>query len=230
MQPSNIRPKHTQSKGKPPTYDKAIQSYSALEEKLNALSHLLGWILAIIGTIALVLKSQTLIENVSSVVFGSSMILLFGASTLYHWVDDAHWKAILKRADHIAIYLLIAGSYTPFLLVSLEGWVSTVSIISIWCIALLGVLFKTLFHNQYPKLAIATYAVMGWLALVIIVPIYNALPFMGFALLFLGGLAYSLGIPFYMAKQTQFTHAIWHVFVLLGAGCHFFAIYRYVIA
>ena len=106
---------------------------------------------------------------------------------------------------------------------------STASIISIWSIALLGVLFKTLFHNQYPKLAIGTYAVMGWLALVIIVPIYNALPFMGFALLFLGGLSYSLGIPFYMAKQKQFTHAIWHVFVLFGAGCHFYAIYSYVI-
>ena len=206
-----------------------IHTYSALEEKLNALSHLIGWILAILGTIALILKSQTWVENLSSLVFGSSMILLFGASTLYHWVDDMQWKAILKRADHIAIYLLIAGSYTPFLLVSLDGWVSTASIISIWCIALLGVLFKTLFHNQYPKLAIGTYAVMGWLALVIIVPIYNALPFMGFALLFFGGLSYSLGIPFYMAKQKQFTHAIWHVFVLLGAVCHFYAIYGYVI-
>lgn len=213
-----------------PSTDKTNHTYSALEEKLNALTHLAGWILAIFGTIALILKSQTMIENVSSLVFGISMVLLFGASTLYHWVNDVHLKAILKRADHIAIYLLIAGSYTPFLLVSLDGWVSTASIISIWCIALLGVLFKTLFHNQYPKLAIATYAIMGWLALVIIVPIYNALPFMGFALLFLGGLAYSVGIPFYMAKQTQFTHAIWHVFVLLGAGCHFFAIYEYVIS
>lgn len=213
-----------------PSTNKPIDSYSALEEKLNALTHLLGWILAVVGTIALFIKSQTLTETIASIIFGSSMIILFAASTLYHWFKDLPRKVLLKRADHIAIYLLIAGSYTPFLLVSLDGWVSTVSLIAIWCIALMGVLFKTIFNNQYPKLAVGTYAVMGWLALVIIVPIYNALPWMGFVLLFLGGLAYSLGIPFYMAKHKQYTHALWHVFVLLGAGCHYYAIYGYVIS
>jgi hemolysin III len=207
-----------------------IHQYSALEEKLNAFTHFLGLLLAVIGSIALIIKSQGFIEALSSMIFGSSMILLFGASTLYHWVDNEQLKPMLKRADHIAIYLLIAGTYTPFLLVAIEGWVSTASIITIWAVALFGVAFKAIFKNKYPKLAVTTYAVMGWLALVIIVPIYNTVPLTGFIFLFLGGLAYSLGIPFYMAKQKQYTHAIWHVFVLLGAGCHFFAIYGFIIA
>ncbi|MFT5898619.1 MAG: hemolysin III [Glaciecola sp.] len=206
-----------------------IHQYSALEEKLNAFTHFLGLLLAVIGSIALIIKSQGFIEALSSMIFGSSMILLFGASTLYHWVDNEQLKPMLKRADHIAIYLLIAGTYTPFLLVAIEGWVSTASIITIWAVALFGVAFKAIFKNKYPKLAVTTYAVMGWLALVIIVPIYNTVPLTGFIFLFLGGLAYSLGIPFYMAKQKQYTHAIWHVFVLLGAGCHFFAIYGFII-
>lgn len=206
-----------------------IHQYSAREERLNSLSHFLGLVLAIVGSIALIIKSTELVELLSSIVFGSSMILLFGASTLYHYVSSEQLKPMLKRADHIAIYLLIAGTYTPFLLVAIDGWISSAGIITIWTVAFLGVAFKTIFKHKYPRLAVGTYAIMGWLALLIIVPIYNAVPLTGFMLLFLGGLAYSLGIPFYMAKQKQYTHAIWHIFVLLGASCHFFAIYGFVI-
>jgi hemolysin III len=206
-----------------------IHQYSPLEERLNALTHFLGFALAVIGLGALFLKSNGIVEIISSIVFGSSMVLLFGASTLYHSVSNPVLKPILKRADHIAIYLLIAGTYSPFLAVAFDGWVSTVSIITIWAVALFGVGFKAIFKDKYPRLAVATYAVMGWLALLIIVPIYNAVPLTGFIFLFLGGLAYSLGIPFYMAKQQQYTHAIWHLFVLLGAACHFYAIYVFVI-
>jgi hemolysin III len=148
---------------------------------------------------------------------------------MYHWVSNTTIKPLLKRADHIAIYLLIAGTYTPFLLVAIDGWISLASMITIWTIALLGVGFKAIFKDRFPKLAVTTYAVMGWLALVIIVPIYNAVPFTGFLFLFIGGVAYSLGIPFYMAKHKHYTHAIWHVFVLLGAASHFYAIYAYVL-
>ena len=204
-------------------------TYSVLEERLNALSHFIGLCLAVLGFTLLIDKSSGITELIAASVFGSSLVLLFAASTLYHWVQDAKWKLIFKRADHIAIYLLIAGSYTPFLLVALDGWISVASMIAIWCIAVLGILFKTLFKNRFPRLAVAIYAVMGWLALLIIVPIFNAVPMMGFMLLFLGGLAYTFGIPFYIAKHKQFTHAIWHCFVLLGAICHFFAIYSYVI-
>jgi hemolysin III len=206
-----------------------IHQYSQLEERLNALTHFLGFALAVIGLGALLLKSNGLVEVISSIVFSSSMVLLFGASTLYHSVSDPALKPILKRADHIAIYLLIAGTYSPFLVVAIDGWVSTVSIITIWAVALVGVGFKAVFKDKFPRLAITTYAVMGWLALLIIVPIYNAVPLTGFIFLFLGGLAYSLGIPFYMAKHKQYTHAIWHLFVLLGAACHFYAIYAFVI-
>jgi hemolysin III len=206
-----------------------IHQYSPLEERLNSLTHFLGFALASIGFVALLLKSNTLVEGISSAVFGSSMVILFGASTLYHWVSNPSIKPILKRADHIAIYLLIAGTYTPFLLVAISGWVSLASIITIWTVALFGIGFKAIFKDKYPKLAVTTYAVMGWLALLIIVPIYNAVPLTGFVFLFLGGMAYSLGIPFYMAKHKQYTHAIWHLFVLLGAACHFYAIYAFVI-
>ncbi|MBF7071781.1 hemolysin III family protein [Glaciecola sp. MH2013] len=206
-----------------------LAHYSKLEESLNSLSHFVGFILAIVGTVAMLFKSNNGLEMLASSIFGASMILLFGASTLYHWVSKPQVKPILKRADHIAIYLLIAGTYTPFLMIAIEGWVSLASMITIWSIALLGVGFKAIFKDKYPKLAVSTYAIMGWLALVIIVPIYNAVPFTGFLFLFIGGLAYSFGIPFYMAKHKHYTHAIWHVFVLLGAASHFLAIYAYVL-
>lgn len=206
-----------------------IHEYSELEERLNALTHFLGFALAIIGLSALVIKSNSAVELISSIVFGSSMVLLFAASTLYHWVSNPGLKPILKRIDHISIYLLIAGTYSPFLVVAIDGWVSTVSIITIWTVALFGVGFKAVFKNKYPRLAVTTYAVMGWLALLIIVPIFKAVPLTGFIFLFLGGIAYSLGIPFYMAKHKHYTHAIWHLFVLMGAACHFYAIYAFVI-
>jgi hemolysin III len=206
-----------------------LKSYGKVEEALNALSHFIGFVLAVVGTIAMLFKSQGALELVASAMFGASMILLFGASTMYHWVSNTTIKPLLKRADHIAIYLLIAGTYTPFLLVAIDGWISLASMITIWTIALLGVGFKAIFKDRFPKLAVTTYAVMGWLALVIIVPIYNAVPFTGFLFLFIGGVAYSLGIPFYMAKHKHYTHAIWHVFVLLGAASHFYAIYAYVL-
>lgn len=206
-----------------------IHEYSQLEERLNALTHFFGFALAIFGLSALLMKSNGAVEAISSIIFGSSMVLLFGASTLYHWVSSPSLKPILKRVDHIAIYLLIAGTYSPFLVVAIDGWVSTVSIITIWIVALFGVGFKAIFKDKHPRLAITTYAVMGWLALLIIVPIYNAVPLTGFIFLFLGGIAYSLGIPFYMAKHKHYTHAIWHLFVLMGAACHFYAIYAFVI-
>lgn len=211
------------------TVSSQIHEYSPLEERLNALTHFLGFALAIFGLSALLMKSNGVVEVISSIIFGSSMVLLFGASTLYHWVSNSKVKPILKRIDHIAIYLLIAGTYSPFLVVAIDGWVSTVSIITIWTVALFGVGFKAIFKDKYPRLAVTTYAVMGWLALLIIVPIYNAVPLTGFIFLFLGGVAYSLGIPFYMAKHKHYTHAIWHLFVLMGAACHFYAIYAFVI-
>jgi hemolysin III len=206
-----------------------LTQYSKLEEALNTLSHFVGFAFAIVGTVLLLLKSKDITQVSASAIFGASMILLFGASTLYHWVSNVQIKPILKRADHIAIYLLIAGTYTPFLIVAIDGWVSIVSTITIWSVALLGVGFKAIFKDRFPRLAVTTYAVMGWLALLIIVPIFNALETTGFVFLVAGGLAYSLGIPFYMAKHKHYTHAIWHVFVLLGAVCHFYAIYAYVI-
>ena len=211
------------------TVSSQIHEYSQLEERLNALTHFLGFALAIFGLSTLLMKSNGVVEVISSIIFGSSMVLLFGASTLYHWVSNSKVKPILKRIDHIAIYLLIAGTYSPFLVVAIDGWVSTVSIITIWTVALFGVGFKAIFKDKYPRLAVTTYAVMGWLALLIIVPIYNAVPLTGFIFLFLGGVAYSLGIPFYMAKHKHYTHAIWHLFVLMGAACHFYAIYAFVI-
>lgn len=211
------------------TVSPKIHEYSQLEERLNALTHFLGFALAIFGLSALLMKSNGVVEVISSIIFGSSMVLLFGASTLYHWVSNSKVKPILKRIDHIAIYLLIAGTYSPFLVLAIDGWVSTVSIITIWIVALFGVGFKAIFKDKYPRLAVTTYAVMGWLALLIIVPIYNAVPLTGFIFLFLGGVAYSLGIPFYMAKHKHYTHAIWHLFVLMGAACHFYAIYAFVI-
>lgn len=191
-------------------------------------SHAIGFVLAILGLVFLLNKSDSSLDKIIATVYGVSLALMFLSSSFYHASHRSKIKKILRKIDHIAIYLLIAGSYTPFLLKSMDIWYAQIAALIIWLIAILGIVFKLALGNQYPKISISTYAVMGWLALFLIYPIYQSLSSLGFTLLVVGGLCYSAGIPLYLLKSRDFSHALWHIFVVAGAACHYFAIYFHV--
>ena len=206
--------------------------YSLAEEIANSVSHGLGLVLGIVGLVLLLVQaldngaSHTAIASYS--LYGASMIILFLASTLYHAIPFARAKPWLKRFDHCAIYLLIAGTYTPFLLVGLDSSLSRGLMVVIWSLALLGILFKLAFDHRFKVLSLVTYLVMGWLSLIVVYQLAIKLAPGGVTLLAMGGVVYSLGVIFYVCKRIPFNHAIWHGFVLGGSLCHFLAIYLYV--
>ncbi len=209
-----------------------VQSYSVNEEIANALSHGIGVAAAIVGLTLMLVKgipvlTPTEIAGIS--IYGATLILLFLCSTLYHALHHPGAKAVFKRLDHCAIYLLIAGSYTPFMLITLDGQPGALLLTLIWAMAVAGVLFKAFFVDRFKRLALITYLVMGWSSLMVIWQLYQTLPRPGFHLLVAGGLSYSLGTLFYVAKRQRYTHAIWHLFVLGGAACHCVAVGLYVI-
>lgn len=207
----------------------ASNIYLPTEERLNALTHFAGFILALLGLLLLLLKSQTTKEAVVSTVYGLSLTSMFLSSTIYHSVQNKKYKLLFRKVDHIAIYLLIAGTYTPFLALAVASTTAYIGLFVVWLIGFLGIIFKIYFGHTYPKLSVSTYAAMGWLAILLIYPIYQSLSFSGFILLLIGGLCYSAGIPLYLLKSRHYSHALWHVFVFAGALCHFIAIYLHVL-
>ncbi|MFH4616966.1 hemolysin III family protein [Vibrio diabolicus] len=206
--------------------------YSQREELANTITHGIGMIFGIVGLILLLIKAidqqADTLTLASMAVYGASIIVLFLASTLYHAIPHPNAKRWLKTFDHCAIYLLIAGSYTPFLLVSLRTPLAFGLMIVIWTIALLGIIMKVAFVYRFKKLSLMTYLVMGWLSLIVIYQLTINLDIGGLTLLAAGGIVYSLGVIFYVTKRIPFNHAIWHGFVLAGCVCHFFAIYYFV--
>ncbi|KJY82491.1 hemolysin [Vibrio galatheae] len=209
-----------------------VAEYSAKEEFANTLTHALGMVLSIVGLVLLLMKSARsnadAMTITSMAIYGSSMIVLFLASTLYHAIPHQRAKRALKTFDHCAIYLLIAGSYTPFLLVSLRTPLAIGLMVVIWSIALFGIIMKLAFVYRFKRLSLVTYLAMGWLSLIVIYQLALNLSLGGLTLLAVGGVIYSLGVIFYVAKRIPYNHAIWHGFVLAGCACHFFAIYLYV--
>ncbi|MFV0237785.1 MAG: PAQR family membrane homeostasis protein TrhA [Flavobacteriales bacterium] len=207
--------------------------YSKKEEIANAVTHGLGIVLSIIGLVYMLIYS---IQNggashvVSSVVFGATLILMYTCSTLYHIFQSERLKLFFRKLDHIAIYFLIAGSYTPFTLITLQdtAWGWCIFFI-IWALALLGVVYKLTPLNRYKKFSLVLYLGMGWLIILVAKPMIESLDSKGLWLLVLGGLTYTLGVVFYVWEKLPFNHAIWHVFVLGGSIFHFFAIFWYVI-
>ncbi len=204
-------------------------SYSQSEENLNAISHAIGLLLSCFALFLLLKNGHGDISRIVSFsVFATSGILLFLASTLYHSLTNKRAKKLFKLFDHCAIYLLIAGTYTPLLAVTLAGQLGYTLLTFIWLFALSGILFKIKFGNKYKKISLATYIGMGFIALAILGELYEALPEQAVHLLALGGLIYSVGVFFYVKKTVPYTHSIWHCFVLGGATCHFLMIYWYV--
>ncbi|MCK0554978.1 PAQR family membrane homeostasis protein TrhA [Pantoea ananatis] len=209
-----------------------MQGYPLAEEVANSISHGLGCLFGIVGLVLLLDKAAVmnagLTAIVSSSLYGGSMILLFLASTLYHAVSHPRAKRALKKVDHCAIYLLIAGTYTPFLMVGLQSPLAYGLMAVIWGLALLGIIFKLTIAERFKVLSLVTYLCMGWLSLIVVFQLAMKLSAGGIWLLALGGIVYSLGVIFYVARRVPFNHAIWHAFVLGGCVCHFCAIYFYV--
>lgn len=210
----------------------SASEYSDIEERANAITHGLGVVLGVVGLILLLIRAfdhqADTLTIASMAVYGSSIILLFLASTLYHSITTEKTKRLLKTLDHCAIYLLIAGSYTPFLLVSLRTPLAMGLMAVIWGIALVGIIMKIAFVYRFKRLSLVTYLAMGWLSLIVVYQLAMNIEMGGLVLLALGGVIYSLGVIFYVAKRIPYNHAIWHLFVLAGCACHFFAIYLYV--
>ena len=207
------------------------QTYHHLEEQMNAYSHGVGALLAFIAAICLIIKGcyLPLAQWLSLWVYGFSLVLLFSSSMLYHFARDESKRAWYKKLDHTAIYYLIAGTYTPFLSIALPTAKAHYLLITLWIIALIGTLFKLVFIHRFQKISLAAYLLMGWLAVLVMDDMQRYLSSNALWFLVAGGLAYTIGTLFYALKKVKYTHAIWHVFVLLGAGLHFLAIYYYVI-
>ncbi|WP_267960205.1 PAQR family membrane homeostasis protein TrhA [Shewanella sp. AS16] len=204
------------------------EAYSRAEELANSISHGLGVIGGVIGLLAMLDKGKDHLSGLelSGVgIYGASIILLFLCSTLYHSVTANHLKRRLKIADHCAIYCLIAGTYTPLMLLALQGTQALVILTAIWSLALGGLVFKMLFIHRFKRLSLVLYLAMGWLCVTVMGDLSAAMSPLGFRLLLLGGLFYSLGVIFYAGKRIPFNHAIWHLFVLGGAVSHFLCVY-----
>ena len=204
---------------------------SVAEELANAITHGLGLVLSLIGMPILVLTAMNHGERAAVIgasVFGATLIALYAASTFYHAVPHPHLKQRLRVIDHAAIYLLIAGTYTPFTLGVLRGtWGWTLFGI-VWTMAALGVLFKVVFGSgRYSKLSTAMYVAMGWVLIIAIKPLVQSMDSAGLALLVSGGLLYTGGVVFYIDKRRAWTHPVWHLFVLGGSACHYFAVLWY---
>ena len=205
--------------------------YSTTEEKLNVLTHGFGLLLALISLPFLILKSmefETFWQASSFVIYAFSLIVLYAASTFYHAASKPALRRKLNIFDHAAIYVLIAGSYTPFCLVTLpekSGWYL---FIFVWIFALIGVILKLFFTGKFDKLSTALYLIMGWQVVFLIKPLMNNLSSDGLFYLIAGGVFYTIGAILYSIKKIPYNHAIFHVFVLLGSFSHFWAIYKYV--
>ena len=196
------------------------------EEVASLLTHAAGVVFGVAALVVmLVLADGSAVKLVSAAVFGLSLVLLYSSSALYHFFTAPRWKARFQTLDHVCIYLLIAGSYTPFTLITLKGPWGWTLFSAVWAIALAGVLLKTLGKGRKDHwLSTALYLLMGWLVLFAIGPLVRNLPVGGMVWLTAGGLAYTIGVIFFAWRRLPFNHAIWHLFVLAGSVCHVLAV------
>lgn len=211
---------------------KNITYYDPKEEKLNVISHFIGLILSVIALILLVVYALNYGNSwhvISFSIYGASLIVLYSASTMYHYVQTPSLRQKLNIFDHSAIYILIAGTYTPFTLVVLQGWVGWTIFGVSWALAIFGVVFKLYYTGKYDKISTIAYVLMGWLIVFAIKPLVNNFPIEGLMWLLAGGLFYTVGAILYSIKSIKYNHAIFHIFVLLGSFSHFMAVFFYVL-
>lgn len=206
--------------------------YTPGEELAHAVSHGVGVLLSIAGLVVMVVFASLYGDAwhiVSCSIYGATLILLYTASTLYHGITLPRVKRVLQRIDHAAIFLLIAGTYTPFTLVTLRGSWGWTLFGLVWGFAILGVVLETMLKKRIQWLSISLYLGMGWLVLVAIKPMLDSVASGGLILLLAGGLCYTLGVIFYAWKRLAYHHAVWHLFVMAGSLLHFFSIFYYVL-
>jgi hemolysin III len=211
---------------------KNIENYTLGEEIANAVTHGIGVLMAIAGLVLLIVFSS-IYENswyvVSLTIYGSALVILYTMSTIYHSLPRGKAKDIFEILDHSSIYLLIAGTYTPFELITLRGTIGWVFFGITWGMAIVGILFKIFFVKKFVILSTLIYIAMGWMIVFAIKPLFYALPLNGMIFLATGGVLYTAGTVFYIKRKMKYHHAVWHLFVLGGSAMHFFAILFYVL-
>lgn len=207
-------------------------TYRFGEEIANAVTHGVGLMLAVVGMVVLVHQAVQQGDRwrVTAVtIYGASLVLLYAASTFYHALPQPRAKRVFKLLDHVAIYLLIAGTYTPFTLVTLRGGWGWTLFGLVWGLALLGILFELVFGERFKRLSLACYLALGWLAVIAAKPLLNTLAPGGIRLMVIGGLLYSLGAIFYVWRSLPYHHTFWHLFVLGASVAHYFCVLFYVV-
>jgi hemolysin III len=202
------------------------------EEIANSVTHGIGLVLSVIGFAVLIVFTclyGSALHITSCSVYGATLVILYTASTLYHGLRSPRIKHIFKIIDHCSIYLLIAGTYTPFTLVMLRGGWGWSLFAVVWLLSFVGIIFKLFFINRFMILSTVVYVLMGWLAIVAIKPMVAMIPPGCILWLVAGGLFYTVGVLFFAWHKIPYNHAIWHVFVIAGSVCHFFAVMLYVL-
>ena len=209
-----------------------LKHYSPTEEKINIISHAIGFILSIVAFVLLVTHAAMhgdVWHIVCFSIFGASLVTLYASSTFYHSAKKPELRKRLKIIDHASIYVLVAGTYTPFTLVTLNGTLGWVIFGSSWGLALTGIILKLFFTGKYNLISTSMYVFMGWVIIFAIKPLINNLPSEGFLWLLAGGISYTIGAILYSIKKIKFNHAIFHMFVLTGSFCHFISVFFYVL-
>ena len=208
-------------------------AYSPREERANVLTHGIGAGVALVAGLTMLTLSigrgGDPWQWASAIVFSISMLMLYLASTAYHRAVDPVRRARLKIVDHCAIYVLIAGTYTPFTLTVLRDTVGWTLFIAIWSLAAIGIIFKLFFTGRFKLVSTLIYIAMGWLVMLYAKPMYQALSGWTFGWLLAGGIAYTLGTVFYMQRRMPYAHAVWHGFVVIGTVCHFISVWSLVV-
>ena len=210
----------------------ALTERLPVEEIANCVTHGVGLALSVAGLVALVALAWAYgdaLHVASGFVYGASLVTLYLASTIYHGSRRPRVKQFFQALDHCCIYLLIAGTYTPFTLVSLRGAWGLTLFALVWALAIAGILFRLVFGPRLRALAVVSYVVMGWLCVIAVKPILAQVPLGALAWIAAGGLAYTSGVVFFAAKRIRHNHAIWHIFVLAGSICHYVAVVLYVL-
>jgi|TARA_B110000967_G_scaffold159994_1_gene165785 hemolysin III len=204
--------------------------YSKKEERLNIITHAIALLLSLIALPFLIFKSfnyEGFWKPLSLVIYGASLIVLYAASTSYHSAKDTSLRRKLNIFDHAAIYILIAGTYTPFTIIVLDGSLGWIVFGSTWTFAGVGIFLKLFFTGRFDKLSTAMYLLMGWQIVFVINSLMENMAFEGLQLLMAGGVFYSVGAGFYLIKKINYNHAIFHLFVAIGSICHFFTVFYY---
>ncbi|USS85751.1 hemolysin III family protein [Fructilactobacillus myrtifloralis] len=204
------------------------RDYQILNEILSALTHGIGAAVSIAGLVLLILRGVQeggALRITCFAIYGSILVLFYLASTLFHSLSFTPAKHIFQVFDHSAIYILIAGTYLPYCLVTIGGWLGWTTLIVIWLMALAGIIYKAMYGNRFPVVSTVIYVVMGWACLVDALPLWQRLNHLSFWLLFAGGVAFTVGAVLYSFKRILFGHVIWHLFVMLGTVLMYFSIY-----